>query len=118
MYYAARLAKLLAVPRISVIEFGVAGGNGLVVIEQHARWIQRELGVELQIYGFDSGEGLPEPLDYRDLPFAWKAGFFKMDRPALERRLEVSQLVIGNVCDTTQTFFDQYNPPAHRLHIP
>jgi len=80
------------------------------VIEQHARWIQRELGVHLEIYGFDTGEGLPEPEDYRDVPYAWKAGFFKMDRPALERRLEVSQLVIGNVRDTGRTFFDQYKP--------
>lgn len=81
-----------------------------MVIEQHARWIQHELGVDLEIYGFDSGEGLPEPLDYRDVPYAWKAGFFKMDKPALERRLKVSQLVIGNVRDTGRTFFDQYNP--------
>src|SRR5258708_36733244 len=110
LYQAARLAQLLGVPRISALEFGVAGGNGLVVIEQHARWIQRGLGVGLEIYGFDTGEGLPEPLDYRDVPYAWKAGFFKMDRPALERRLKLSQLVIGNVRDTGRTFFDQYNP--------
>ncbi len=110
LYQAARLAKLLGVPRISAVEFGVAGGNGLVVLEQHAVWIQRELGVTLDIYGFDTGAGLPPPLDYRDLPYGWKAGFFKMDRAALERRLAVSQLVIGNVRDTIRTFFDQYNP--------
>jgi hypothetical protein len=110
MYQAARLAKLLGIPRISVLEFGVAGGNGLVVIEQNARWIQRELGVELEIYGFDTGEGLPEPVDYRDLPYGWKAGFFKMDRAALERRLQFSRLVIGQVRDTGRTFFEQYNP--------
>ena len=90
MYQGARLAKLLGIPRISVLEFGVAGGNGLVVIEQHARWIQRELGVGLEIYGFDTGEGLPEPVDYRDLPYGWKAGFFKMDRAVLDRRLQSS----------------------------
>jgi hypothetical protein len=110
LYQAARLAKLLRIPRISALEFGVAGGNGLVVLEQHARWIERDLGVQLEIYGFDSGEGLPEPEDYRDVPYAWKAGFFKMDRPALEQRLEVSRLVIGNVRETGQTFFDRYNP--------
>jgi hypothetical protein len=110
MYQAARLAKLLRVPRISVLEFGVAGGKGLLVLETHARWIERELGVGLDIYGFDTGEGLPEPLDYRDVPYAWKAGFFKMNRAALEKRLAVSRLVIGNVRDTGRTFFDQYNP--------
>ncbi len=81
-----------------------------MVIEQHARWIQRELGVKLEIYGFDTGEGLPEPEDYRDVPYAWKAGFFKMDRPALEQRLHGSQLVIGNIRDTGRTFFEQYKP--------
>ena len=55
MYQAARLAMLLGIPRISVLEFGVAGGNGLIVIEQHAGWIQRELGVNLEVYGFDTG---------------------------------------------------------------
>jgi len=51
LYQAARLAKLLGVVRISALEFGVAGGNGLIVMEQHARWIERELGVHLEIYG-------------------------------------------------------------------
>ena len=55
-------------------------------------------------------EGLPEPVDYRDIPYGWKAGFFKMDRGALEQRLKASRLVIGNVRDTSQAFFDQYNP--------
>lgn len=83
MYQAARLVKLLEIPRISVLELGVASGNGLVVIEQHARWIRHELDVNLEIYGFDTGEGLPEPVDYRDLAYGWKAGFFKRTKPHL-----------------------------------
>jgi hypothetical protein len=110
IYYAASLARILNIPRISVVELGVAGGNGLVVAEQHAHWIQQEIGVEIEIYGFDSGEGLPEPEDYRDLQFAWRAGFFRMDREALQKRLKISKLVLGNVRETTATFFDQFNP--------
>jgi hypothetical protein len=112
LYEAARLAKLLRIPRISALEFGVAGGNGLVVLEQHARWIERDLGVQLEIYGFDGGEGLPEPEDYRDVPYAWKAGFFKMDRPSLEQRLEISRLVIGNVQGPAKRFLiNTIRPP-------
>jgi hypothetical protein len=33
-----------------------------------------------------------------------------MDRPALERRLKVSKLVIGSVKDTGRTFFDRHRP--------
>jgi hypothetical protein len=100
----------LRIPKISAIEFGVAGGNGLVVAEQHIQWVQRETGVAIELYGFDSGEGLPPPEDYRDLPFGWRAGFFKMDRAALERRLTMSRLIFGNVRDTVSSFFERYNP--------
>jgi len=110
MYQAAALAKRLGITRISALEFGVAGGNGLVAAEELAAWIYGELGVEFEIFGFDTAEGLPEPLDYRDLPYHWKAGFFRMDRAALERRLSSSRLVIGNVRDTVHSFLAEHRP--------
>ena len=70
---------------ISVIEFGVAGGRGLLNIEEHVKEIERSTGVSISIYGFDSGEGLPEPTDFRDLPYRFKARSFVMDRAKLER---------------------------------
>jgi hypothetical protein len=44
MLHAAILARKLGHPRISCIEFGVAGGNGLVAMERHAEaaWPFRE----------------------------------------------------------------------------
>ncbi|MEO5371828.1 MAG: hypothetical protein H7833_17310 [Magnetococcus sp. DMHC-1] len=110
LYHGARLAKKLGHKRISVLEFGVASGRGVVNLEYHAREIARDLSIEIEIYGFDSGEGLPAPRDYRDLPYHWKEGFFKMDFTSLQARLTRTKLVIGNVEETLQDFCQKYNP--------
>lgn len=110
VYHGAMLAKKLGHKRISVLEFGVAGGNGLVNLEYHAREVKKLLDIEIDIYGFDTGQGLPPPVDYRDLPYHWKSGFFKMDVEAIEKRLEFAKLVFGNIEETSRDFFEKYNP--------
>ena len=110
MYNAALLAKALGYKEISAIEFGVAGGAGLVNIEQHAKEIKKELGVDFQIFGFDTGSGLPKPEDYRDMPYMWDEGFYPMDQQRLENRLESARLVIGDVRETTINFHGKYSP--------
>jgi len=102
VYWSAVLASRLGIPRISVIEFGVAGGRGLVALEQASIEIERELGVGIDVVGFDSGEGMPPPVDYRDLPHVWDAGFYKMDVGQLRARLQRAQLVLGDVAETTR----------------
>jgi len=110
MQSAADLARVLGMPRISVIEFGVAGGNGLVAMEESARRITENTGIDFEIYGFDTGEGMPPPIDYRDLPYTWSEGIFKMDREKLEARLSTAKLVIGNVNQTVSSFFTDHDP--------
>lgn len=107
----ALLAKRLSVPRISAIEFGVAGGNGLMALERHARHVRRETGVEIAIYGFDSGAGMPPPRDYRDLPYLWQAGYFAMEVEKLQAQLQIAQLVLGPVEQTVATFCAMHQPP-------
>jgi hypothetical protein len=68
------------------------------------------LGIEIDVYGFDTGEGLPSPTDYRDLPFAWKKGFYRMDFSELQKKLRFAKLVIGDVRETIAHFFNDYNP--------
>jgi hypothetical protein len=111
MYKAALQARALNIPEISVIEFGVAGGNGLLAMERIANTLEQKCGVRFQIYGFDIREGLPEALDCRDLPYAWKKGAYKMDEEALRRRLSRSTLVLGDVKDTTPHFLDDEAVP-------
>ena len=62
MLHGAALAKKLGHRRVSVLEFGVAGGRGLIDLEYHAREVSRELEIEIDVYGFDTGSGLPAPL--------------------------------------------------------
>ncbi|MFN8739336.1 MAG: hypothetical protein ACK5YR_05400 [Pirellula sp.] len=107
---AARLASALGVKSISALEFGVAGGRGLLALESLCPEIERAFGVSIEVWGFDTGEGLPEPVDYRDLPYIWKSGFYKMDRMALEAKLNRSKLVLGDVKETVPTFFAKHAP--------
>lgn len=109
-FHAAQLAKKLGLNRISVIEYGVAGGRGLLILEEYVTEIKKILNVDIEIYGFDTGKGLPKPVDYRDLPYHHKEGFFKMDENLLRSKLKFANLVIGNVEETSKTFFSKYKP--------
>ena len=77
------MAKKLGYRQISILEFGVAGGNGLIYPEYITQKISKLLAIDIDIYGFDTGNGLTEPSDYRDLPYIWEKGFYKMDVPKL-----------------------------------
>jgi hypothetical protein len=110
IYQAAQLAHRLGNKRVSVLEFGVAGGNGLLAMEHHAVEIEKIFPVGIDIYGFDTGAGLPPPIDYRDLPYHWKPGFFRMDPDALRKRLKRATLVLGDVRDTVPSFAEKYKP--------
>ncbi|MDB6083978.1 MAG: hypothetical protein JWN43_1859 [Gammaproteobacteria bacterium] len=100
VYWSAFLAQRLKIPRITAIEFGVAGGRGLLALEKVATEIEAALGVGIDVIGFDSGEGMPEPTDYRDLPHIWGRGFYRMDHAKLRARLSRARLVIGDVRET------------------
>lgn len=110
VHQAADLARRLGLPRISVLEFGVAGGAGLLNLEAHAARVEKESGVGIEIYGFDTGEGLPPPEDYRDLPYVWQANQFRMDVPVLEARLKRARLVLGLAKDTVAGFAARFAP--------
>ncbi|GAA0361351.1 hypothetical protein GCM10009530_08560 [Microbispora corallina] len=107
---AAELARRLGVGRISVIEFGVAGGAGLVEMSRQARLASAATGVHIEVYGFDTGAGLPKPTDHRDLPYIWREGDFSMDVDALQARLPDAVLILGNIADTAREFLDDRRP--------
>lgn len=102
--HAAHLAKNLGLESVSFLEFGVAGGRGLLALEAVAELLAEHWGLRIEVYGFDTGQGLPRPVDYRDLPNLWKEGQFPMDRAKLESRLRSAKLVIGLIRDTVTKF--------------
>jgi hypothetical protein len=108
----ARLAKVLGIDHISVIEFGVAGGNGLVSLERIAEKVGGVFGVAIDAYGFDSGGGLPKPQDYRDCPNLFTPGHYPMDEEKLRKRLHSARLVLGLVEDTVSEFIASRPSPV------
>ncbi|MGL4635499.1 MAG: hypothetical protein ACRCWF_05910 [Beijerinckiaceae bacterium] len=110
IYHAALQAKALGLNGFSVIEFGVAGGSGLVAMEAIAETIGAATDLTIDVYGFDTGEGQPPPVDYRDAPFIWTSGQFRMDQNKLKAQLKRATLVIGDVKHSAKTFMEIYNP--------
>jgi hypothetical protein len=109
IYEAAQLANRLNYPRMSVIEFGCGGGNGLLNAEMHIAEITRIFPVKIELYGFDRVTGLPEGEDYRDLLHYFQPGQFQMCADRLREKLKIAELVLGNVKDRCKTFFSDYD---------
>lgn len=110
VYSAAILAKKLGYKSFSIIEFGVAGGNGIYFLEKFCKKVKLELNIQIEIYGFDLKEGLSNPKDYKDLPYWFQSGFYSMNELKLKKLLDHTKLILGDVKDTIKKFFDDYNP--------
>ena len=110
LYETVRLASSLKYEKISCIEFGVAGGNGLLALEKYTNRLEKAFSIKIEIYGFDNGIGLPRSNDYRDLPFIWSSGDFAMDLDALKKKIKKSKLIIGDVKETVGGFTGEYSP--------
>lgn len=106
------LAKVLGLSRVSLIEFGVAGGNGLVALENIAQTLEGIFGVGIDVHGFDAVGGMPKAKDHRDLPNLWRAGFYPMNRKKLEQRLKRSKLHLGMVDETVSAFIESKPAPV------
>ena len=105
---AAERAADLGIKRISAIEFGVASGAGLLNICEQAAETTKVTGVEFEIYGFDTGAGLPPPRDYRDHPELYQAGDYPMNVEGLRSRLPANaKLVLGDIKETVPKFLQE-----------
>ena len=102
---AAQDARELGLRNVTLVEFGVAGGAGLMNMAYIAERITRQTGVSFHIYGFDSGLGMPAPRDHRDHPEYYRTGDFPMDEAGLRDALpESATLVLGDLSDTVPQF--------------
>ncbi len=97
--YAAHLAKTLGYSSVSFVEFGVAGGRGILALEKLAPILEEYLQISVEIHGFDTGKGLPKPIDNRDLPNLWSEGYFPMDHAKLLPKLKRTKLHLGLIKD-------------------
>jgi hypothetical protein len=101
-------ARRLGIRTLSVLEFGVAAGAGLLNLCDVARRVTRATGVEFKVYGFDTGKGMPPPQSYRDHPDLYSPGDFPMDQRALLARLPGNaRLILGELAETVPQFIER-----------
>jgi hypothetical protein len=114
MLRAADVARYFGNRRVTVIEFGVASGAGLLNMADLAPAIEQETGVAFRIVGFDTGSGLPPVVGYKDHPELWNPGDFATeDRDALVRKLgNRAEIIWGDISDTIDSFTDAIDPAA------
>jgi hypothetical protein len=110
---AADQARKRGIDSLTVVELGVGGGTGLLNLCSLAQRVTKETGVKFEIVGFDTGTGMPPPIDHRDHPELYREGFFPMDRARLERALPPNaRLVIGDIGVTIDDFVASLGPSS------
>jgi hypothetical protein len=67
--------------------------------------------IGIDVFGFDTGMGLPAPIDVRDQPNMWHGGQFPMNKQRLLSRLTTAKLCLGPVDETLQRFVTGRPPP-------
>jgi hypothetical protein len=106
MLRAADMARFMGKRKVTVCEFGVASGDGLINMAELAGTIRIETGIEMRVVGLDSGQGLPVVDGYKDHPELWSRGDFPMTgREELQRRIgDKAELILGDIADTVGGF--------------
>ena len=108
---AADRASALGLKGVSVLEFGVAAGAGLMNMALIAQKVEQITGVKVKVYGFDTGQGMPPAVDWRDHPDLYQLGDFPMDFDKLSRSLPSNcQLFIGDTKQNIAKFLAQLTP--------
>lgn len=111
--HAATMAQEQGHKRVTLIEFGVAMGAGLINMCKLAAETTKATGIEFDIYGFDTGQGMPPAIDYRDMPEAFQIGDFPMDQTALKAALPANaKLILGPIAETVGPFLTTLSPDA------
>lgn len=110
---AADLAKKHGINKLTLMEFGVAAGAGLLNLCLIASKVTKETGIEFEIVGFDSGEGMPPARDYRDHPEKYFTGDFPVidRRKLLERLPSNARIIFGDIKQSLATFSEQVRAP-------
>ena len=103
---AATFAREKGYSAITAVEFGVASGAGLLNMAEIAKHVTKATGVRIELVGFDTGKGMPPPIDYRDHPDLYGSGDFPMqDYEGLRARLPSNaRLIIGEIAATLEDF--------------
>lgn len=105
LFLSASLASQIGYKKISAIEFGCWEFEGLVDLEHYATEIEKIFEVEIEIYGFEGGEGLPPPADYKDRLYQFSKG--EMRSTSIHKnKLKKSKIIYGDFKHTVPQFIN------------
>jgi hypothetical protein len=118
VHEAAKLAVSHGIKELTLVEFGVASGAGLLNLCHIADLVARQTGINFHIVGFDSGEGMPPPRDYRDHPEQYFTGDFPVDKQALLAKLPANaRILFGDVTQTLKEFKARLAAPIGMIAV-
>ena len=81
--------------------------GGLLNLVSISKKLEKVYNIQINILGFDTGTGMPSPIDYRDHPDLYLKGDFPMMFDILQESLpNNAKLVIGNVKETINSQLD------------
>jgi hypothetical protein len=102
-------AVLCGYSKITAIELGVATGNGLRDLCLAADYFSTKFNIDIDVFGFDTGVGLPPLQDYRDHPEIWNHNDYSMGRCNLQNQLPTNaKLILGDVANTIPKFCQEF----------
>lgn len=110
---AARGARSQGKSAVTIAEFGVASGAGLMNMARIAERVSRMTQARIRIVGFDTGSGMPPARDYRDHPELYWQGNYPMDEARLRAALPSNtELLLGDLATTVPAFLQTLSAEA------
>ena len=100
-------AKRLNYKEITILELGTGSGNGIFSLIKYKKKIEKYCKIKINIYGFDTGNGLPKLKSKFDLSFLWHEGQFKQNFDL--NALKEAKIFSGEVKDEIDEFI-KLNP--------
>ncbi len=104
VFFSSSIASQLGYKKISLFEFGCWEGEGLLDLEHYSTEIEKLFNIEIEIYGFEGGAGMPPPKDYRDRVYQYSEGEMKTSKKSSLNSLKRSKLIYGNFKETVPDF--------------
>jgi hypothetical protein len=96
--------------KILIIEFGVASGAGLFNLAYIAKRLSKIYNIDYEVIGFDTGLGMPPPVDYKDHPEKYRAGDFpplNLPENKLPKKTEIYYGEIKETVNLIKSYHEQ-----------
>jgi len=88
------------IKKILIIEFGVASGAGLFNLAHIANKLSKIYNIDYEVIGFDTGLGMPAPVDYKEHPEKYRTGDFPSLNLSENKLPKKTKIYYGEIKET------------------